>query len=215
MIRVLLADDHRLIRSALMGLINSFEGIQVVAEAGSGSEAIAAARSNRTDIALVDSALLPMDSGNLIAQLQSVDPAVNILVVSTYISDSYIRRLIASGARGFIHKDATVDELETAIREAAAGRQPICPGREPIGPCTTERETDQAPARHASLTRRQREVLRLLAHGYRSRAIAEELNLSVKTVETHRTQIMRRLGRQNMAGLVHDAIRLGLLPVPR
>lgn len=215
MIRVLLADDHRLIRSALARLINSFQGIEVAAEAGSGSEAITAARDSLADVALVDSALLPTDSGNLIARLQSVDPELNILVASTYSSDSYIRRLIASGASGFVHKDAAVDELETAIREAAAGRQPICPGCEPIAPPATEQETDQAPAKHATLTRRQCEVLRLLAHGYRSRAIAEELNLSVKTVETHRTQIMRRLGRQNMAGLVHDAIRLGLLPVPR
>ncbi|MDF9435073.1 response regulator [Chromohalobacter israelensis] len=210
MINLLLAEDHLLVRAALAHLINSFQGIHVVAEGAYGHEILDAARIHPVDVALIDAALLPVQDWDLIHQLKTMRPGINILVTSSYRSDRYVERLMEAGACGFVHKNAAVNELETAIHHAAAHRRVLYPGIDISGLAATE----QAPSPVPALTRRQQEILKLIVDGCRSRTIAEQLDLSVKTVEAHRREIMRRVGKQNSAGLVKEAIRLGLVPFP-
>nr|CDQ34650.1 Response regulator UvrY [Virgibacillus halodenitrificans] len=208
MINLLLAEDHLLVRAALAHLINSFQGIHVVAEGACGHEILDAARIHPVDVALIDAALLPIQDWNLVHRLKTVRPGINILVTSSYRSDRYVDRLMEAGACGFVHKNAAVSELEIAIRQAAASRRVHYPGVDVSG------NAGPAPSSVPALTRRQREILKLIVEGCRSRTIAERLDLSVKTVEAHRREIMRRVGKQNSAGLVKEAIRLGLVPFP-
>jgi len=209
--RILLADDHRLVRSALRHLIESFPGMDVVAEAGSSHELLQAAGENPAHVALVDTALASLGGLNLTGRLQELCAGIQTVVLSVYASDSYIRRTLAEGACGFIHMNAEPEDLESAIRLAAAGQPFVFPAVESghrIDPILVSGSSDGASK---PLTARQEEVLRLVATGYRTRAIAEHLGVSVKTVETHRAEIMRRLGLRHMAGMVREAIRLGLV----
>jgi len=210
MINILLADDHLLIRAALAHLIDSFHDIAVVAEGACGHEVLEAARIHPVEVALIDAALLPVQDWNLISRLKTIQPDVNILITSNYASDRYINRIMAAGACGFIHKNAAVSDLEAAIHEVSASCCALYPSIDVSG----AESADHRPPHSPTLTRRQREILKLIVDGCRSRSIAEQLDLSVKTVEAHRREIMRRIGKQNIAGLVQEAIRLGLVPFP-
>jgi len=209
--KILLADDHLLVRAALVHLVNSLQDITVVAEGACGHEILDAARLHSVDVALIDAALLPVQDWNLISKLKTVQPNINILITSNYASNSYISRIMEAGACGFIHKNAAVSDLEAAIHKVAASRRALYAG---VGVPEAGPVDDETPSQSPVLTRRQREVLKLIADGCRSRSIAEQLDLSIKTVEAHRREIMRRIGKQNIAGLVQEAIRLGLVPLP-
>lgn len=215
-IRVLIADDHRLVRHALTQLIDSFEGLTVVAEAGSGHELEQAAISEQPNVALVAAALYAYGDSPQSARLTELCPDVGTVVLSDYVSNAFIRRTLQTGACCFLHKDAGIEELHQAIQHAADGRRftypPLDYTPSPAAGHPIDDPTLQPP--EPSLTQRQREVLHLVASGYRTKGIAERLGLSVKTVETHRSEIMRRLGVRNMVGLVHEAIRLGLVSAP-
>lgn len=210
-IRVILADDHRLVRTAIAQLIDTFRGIKVVGEAASGPELVSMVADRPVDVVIVDAAMPSLKGFEVTRRLLESDSGVRVVIVSAYASDQFVRTKLAEGACGFIHKDAAVDDLETAIRKAAAGEEFIYPALEDahlvdpgLGSVNPAPEWDP-------LTPRQREVLRLVASGYRSRAIASKLDVSVKTVEAHRAEIMRRLGVHHLAGLVQEAIRLGLV----
>ncbi|MFV8833827.1 response regulator transcription factor [Aquisalimonas sp.] len=215
-IRVLVADDHRLVRHALTQLIESLQGLVVVAEAGSGHELVQAAITEHPDVALVDAAIYAHGDSSQSAMLQRTSSDVATVVLSNYVSNAFIRRTLQSGACCFLYKDAGIAELKQAIHHAAEGRLFTYPPLDD-GPSLKARrpvEDSVLPSPEPSLTQRQREVLRLVASGYRTKGIAERLGVSVKTVETHRAEIMRRLGVSNMVGLVHEAIRLGMVSAP-
>lgn len=214
-IRVLLVDEHRLVRSAIRYLIESFDNMVVVAEAGSEHELLSVIAHHEADVALIDTAVASFKSLESLTRLEDLCPDIRVVALSAYSSDNYIHHLLNGGVCGFLHKNADVNELEMAIQKAAQGERFVFTAMEPEPFIDTSLVAGHAVGQENPLTSRQREVLKLVATGFRSKSIAEQLNVSVKTVETHRADIMRRLGVRHTAGLVHEAIRLGLLPLTR
>lgn len=214
-IRILLADEHRLVRSAISSLIETFDQMTVVAEVGYEQQLMTEVARYNVDVALIDAAVVSLKGVASLGRLVDACPGIRVVVLSTYSSDSFIRRLFEEGAHGFLHKNAGVNELEEAIQKAALGERFVLTALEPdkfVDAATVLR----VAAFHGNpLTSRQSEVLKLVASGFRSKAIADQLNVSIKTVETHRADIMRRLGVRHTAGLVHEAIRLGLFVAPQ
>ncbi len=216
-IRVLLADDHRLVACALARLVDSFTGISVVADTSSMDDLLSVLEQTPADVVLVDNALLPTNGARSIAtQVADTCPGTRLGVLAMFASNAYIQRLLDNGITGFIHKDADVNELEQMIRRIASGEAVVHPGVPLAAPEILD--SPAAPTkRHVAprpLTPRQTEILALVASGYRTRGIAEHLGLSVKTIETHRAELMRRLGVRHMAGLIQEAIRRGLFTAP-
>jgi DNA-binding NarL/FixJ family response regulator len=214
-IRILLADEHRLVRSAISSLIEAFDNMTVVAEAESEEQLIKEAAHFDVDVALIDAAVITLKGLETLSRLIELCPDLRVVVLSTYSSDSFIRRLFEEGAYGFLHKNADVNELETAIQKAAQGERFVFTAMEPEQFVDAVSVVGTAVFYGNPLTSRQSEVLTLVAKGLRSKAIADQLNVSIKTIETHRADIMRRLGVRHTAGLVHEAIRLGLLVSPQ
>ena len=212
-IRILLADEHRLVRSAISSLIETFDNMTVVAEAESDQQLIKEAA--RVDVALIDAAVISLKGLETLSKLIDLYPGIRVVVLSTYSSDSFIRRLFEEGAYGFLHKNADVNELQMAIQKAAQGERFVFTAMEPEQFVDAVSVVGTAVFYGNPLTSRQSEVLTLVAKGLRSKAIADQLNVSIKTIETHRADIMRRLGVRHTAGLVHEAIRLGLLVSPQ
>lgn len=215
-IRVLLADEHRLVRGALSQLIDSFPGITVVAGVGCSHDLLKALSWGNIDVALIDNAMLPLPEAATLGQVMAAaHPDARVAILSMYASNTYIDRMLGLGAHGFVHKDAAVEDLQSSIRRLADGETIVCPGFSPPVSDTPPSLPEPAPVTQGfALTRRQKEVLTLIARGYRTRGIAEVLGVSVKTVETHRAGLMRRLGVHSMAELVHEAIRRGLISTP-
>lgn len=212
-IRVLLADDHRLVRCALAQLIDSFAGITVVADIGSSRHLIETVANTQPDVVLVDATMFPPGEPDVVRQTTEAHPRARLATLSMYASDAYIHRILERGICGFIHKDAGVEDLENAIRRIAAGEIVVHAGLALSELDTVKRARGPVPSGgYHLLTARQTEVLTLIASGYRSKEIAEHLSVSVKTVESHRSELMRRLGVHNMAGLIQAAIRAGLVP---
>ncbi|MBT2786377.1 MULTISPECIES: response regulator transcription factor [unclassified Halomonas] len=214
-IRILLADEHRLVRSAISSLIETFDNMTVVSEVGSEQQLLKDAAHHAVDVALIDAAVVSLKGLETLSRLKELCPDIRVVVLSTYSSDSFIRRLFEEGICGFLHKNANVNELEVAIRKAALSERFVLTAMEPEN-FVDAASVVGAAATHANpLTTRQSEVLKLVANGFRSKAIADQLNVSIKTIETHRADIMRRLGVRHTAGLVHEAIRLGLFVAPQ
>lgn len=214
-IRILLADEHRLVRSAISALIETFDNMSVVAEVDSEQQLMKDAAHFDIDVAIIDAAVISLRGLESLGQLIDICPDIRVIVLSTYSSDSFIRRLFDEGAYGLLHKNADVNELEMAIRKAALGERFVLTAMEPEQFVDAASMVGAAIIHENPLTHRQSEVLTLVAKGFRSKAIADQLNVSIKTIETHRADIMRRLGVRHTAGLVHEAIRLGLLVSPQ
>ncbi|MGY4879559.1 LuxR C-terminal-related transcriptional regulator [Vreelandella aquamarina] len=211
-IQILLADEHQLVRSAISFLIETFDDMTVIAEVGSEQQLLKSEDIyNNVDVALIDSALIPLKGVASLGELRRLCPKGRIVILSSYASDSFIRRLFEEGIDGFLHKNADVSTLEIAIQKAALGERFVFTPMEPEQFVEVASVVGSASVQDNPLTSRQSEVLRLVAKGFRSKAIADQLNVSIKTIETHRADIMRRLGVRHTAGLVHEAIRLGLL----
>lgn len=214
-IQILLADEHQLVLSAISSLIETFDDMTVIAEVGSEQQLLKdSAVRNDVDVALIDAALISLKGVASLSQLKRLYPKGRIVILSSYSSDSFIRRLFEEGADGFLHKNANVSTLETAIQKAALGERFVFTSMEPEQFVEATAVVGTSAIQDNPLTSRQTEVLKLVAEGFRSKAIAHQLNVSIKTIETHRADIMRRLGVRHTAGLVHEAIRLGLLASP-
>ncbi|MCZ0925870.1 response regulator transcription factor [Halomonas janggokensis] len=214
-IQVLLADEHQLVLSAISSLIESFDDMTVVAEVGSeqplmkGNDVY-----NDVDVAIIDAALISLNGEASVSKFKTMCPKVRIVILSSYTSDSFIRRLFDEGIDGFLHKNSNVNTLKMAIQKAALGERFVFTSMEPMQFVEASSVVGKSAIHDNPLTSRQSEVLELVAKGFRSKAIADQLNVSIKTIETHRADIMRRLGVRHMAGLVHEAIKLGLLVSP-
>jgi DNA-binding NarL/FixJ family response regulator len=205
MIRVLLVDDHQLLRSSLRLRLDREPGITPGGEAGTAEEAVVRARSLQPDIVLLD-LILPRRSGyDVIPELLRVSPRARILVVSSQTQPSSIRQAILAGASGYISKRASDAELIQAISAVAAGAQYVSPE---LGVRLVA--ADESPALDP-ISDRERDVLHLLALGYTNQEIAEKVFVSVRTVESHRAQIMRKLSLRSRAELVLFALSNGLI----
>lgn len=197
-IRVLLADDHALVRAGIRALLGELPNVDVVAEAGDGHEAIRLVRELKPDIALVDVSMPGLSGLDVASRVRKEHPETRVVIVSMHADREYVRMALAAGASGYLLKQAARGELEKALEAVARGERWL-------SPTLTK---DLASER---LTPRQREVLKLIAEGLSTKEIASKLNVSVKTIDTHRTELMDRLGIHGVAGLVRYAIRIGLV----
>jgi DNA-binding NarL/FixJ family response regulator len=211
LIRVLIADDHALVRAGIRALVEKIEGMFVVGEAGTGNEALGLVREKNPNLMLLD---ITMPDGGGFEVLDQVKkyPELKVIVLTVHEAGEYAIRALREGAAGFLLKTAASTELEQAIQTVVSGERYIPPETskkilDDIGKGTTNKE------RLASLSPRQREVLRLIAEGKTTKQIAQVLGISVKTVESHRAKLMEKLGIHDVAGLVRYAIIVGLIQV--
>ena len=207
MIRVLIADDHQLVREGLRQILTAAAGIEVAAEASTGDQALALVKSANFDLALIDMSMPGLAGIALIKRLKLERPGLRILVLSMHGETQYAARALKAGASGYLTKDSASEQLVVAIRKIAAG-----------GLYLTDAAAStllQAPGRdtpsHEQLSDREFEVFRLLASGQGPTEIAEQLHLSVKTVSTHKTRILEKLNLDNAAELVRYALEHNLL----
>ncbi len=210
-IRILLADDHTLVRAGIRSLIQALPGIQVVAEAGDGREALSLIEMHQPDVALLDIAMPGLNGLEVAAQVADSFPYVRVMILSMHATEEYVLRALRAGAAGYLLKDADTAELELAINAVTRGETYLSPA---VSKHVTEyirRVGEEAHSTLERLTPRQREVLQLVAEGHTTQEIARIMNLSTKTVETHRTQLMERLDIHDIAGLVRYAVREGLV----
>ncbi len=211
-IRVLIADDHALVRAGIRALVERIDGVVVVGEAGKGSEALELVRQLSPDLILLD---ITMPDGNGFEVLDHVTklyPEIRVIVLTVHEAGEYAFRAVREGAAGYLPKSAASIELEQAIQTVIRGERYISPETAQntifeVGNRATKKDL------LATLSPRQREVLRLIAEGKTTKQIAQVLKISVKTVETHRAQLMERLGIHDVAGLVRYAIIVGLIEV--
>lgn len=206
--RVLLADDHALVRAGIRALVEGMQGVSVVGEAGSAAEAVRSAAELRPDLAILDISM-PGGSGLGAAEaIRDASPGTRVLILSMFAGEEYVNRALRAGARGYLLKDSAAAELELALRAVIAGEVYLSPA---VSRTVVDGYVRAQEQEALALTPRQTEVLTLLASGLAAKEIAHRLGLSVKTVESHRAQIMERLGIRDLAGLVRYAVRVGLV----
>ena len=212
-IRILLVDDHAMLREGLKALLNSSEDIQVIAEASDGRQAIGYVREYSPDVVVMDMAMPGMDGLDATRHIIKERPQTKILVLSQHENERYVLPILQAGAMGYVLKRAFAGELVTAIRTVAQGESFVSPSITKMlllnyrqhGTATVEEEDKDV------LTDREREILKLVAEGRSSQEIADLLTLSKKTVTVHRTNIMTKLGIHNRSNLIKYAINHGLV----
>ncbi|MBD2775840.1 response regulator [Iningainema tapete] len=202
LIRVLLADNHTLLRAGLRAILKNIQGIQVVAEAGDGREALQLIADDQPDVVLMDIAMPDMNGLEATECVVKEFPHVRVIMLSMHANEEYVALALRNGAISYVLKDADVSELELAIRSSFQGETYLSPA---VSHCRSDLQTE------VQLTSRQREILQLIAQGRTTKEIAQLLFISVKTVETHRMQLMKRLNIYDVPGLVRYAIRMGLV----
>ncbi|MCI0671984.1 MAG: response regulator transcription factor [Myxococcaceae bacterium] len=212
--RVLLTDDHQLVRAGLRALLDTFGDVEVLAECGDGQEALALADRLQPDVLLLDISLPGLNGIEVARRVAKVSPSTRVLILSMHTAAEYVAQALRAGVAGYLIKDAAVEELKVALESVRQGRTYLSPA---ISQTVVEgflRITEETPAPNPLelLTSRQREILQLIAEGHGTRAIAERLQVSVKTVEAHRAQVMERLDIRDVPSLVRLAVRHGLVP---
>jgi DNA-binding NarL/FixJ family response regulator len=207
MIRVLVVDDHPIVRQGLVGVLSDEDDLEVVGEAGSGREAVGLVSRLRPDVVLLDLEMADVDGVEAIPQLRAAHPTVEVLVFTAYDTDERVLGAIRAGARGYLLKGASADEIARGIRTVASGGSYL----EPRVASKVLAEVS-APRRAAlSLSEREREVLRLVADGLPTKQIAASLSISERTVKFHVNSIFHKLGADNRAQAVALAAQRGLL----
>lgn len=212
-VRVLLADDHRLVRAGIRSLVEELDGVEVIAEAGDGRETLDLIRDTHPDIALIDVAMKGLNGLDVAARITRDFPAVKVIILSMHTNEEYVLQALKNGAAGYLIKDSATEELRLAIEAVRRGETYLSPviSRSVVEKLIALSAAGESPEAAGVLTPRQREILQLIAEGKSTKEIAGILNVSVKTVETHRTQLMNRLDIHDIAGLVRYAIRIGLV----
>ena len=204
MIRVLLADDHEIVRDGLKRILAATADVQVAGEAASGDEALALVKANDYDVALLDMSMPGLAGIDLIKRLKIEKPALKLLVLSMHGEHQYAARALKAGASGYLTKDSASEMLLNALRKIAAGGVHVSEAAA-AGLVSAQR------APHQALSDREFEVLRLLASGRSPTEIAEQLHLSVKTVSTHKANLQEKLGLAGTADLVRYALEQKLI----
>lgn len=215
-VRILLADDHALVRQGFKSLLAGIADFEVVGEAGNGRDALGLIRSLAPDVVLMDISMPEMNGLDAAARALREYPELKVIIVSMHATEAHVVEALRAGAAGYLLKDADAGELERAVRAVARGERFLTPS---VSRHILERFVRSERCERASdagaLSPRQREVLQLIAEGRSTRDIAERLHLSVKTVETHRAQLMQRLEIYHVAGLTRYALRIGLVDPER
>ena len=211
MTRIVLADDHTLVRAGLRALLEALRGVSVVAEASDGEAALRAVREHRPEVLVTDITMAGMNGLELAERIRAEMPATRIIVLSMYSSQEYVLHALKAGASAYLLKDSATVELEIALAAVVRGETYLSPAasKRVVSHVTGGEVGLAGPL--AALTARQREILKLIAEGVHTKQIAHRLELSPKTVEAHRAQLMERLGIRDIAGLTRLAIRAGLI----
>jgi two-component system NarL family response regulator len=213
-IRIVLADDHRMLRDALVGMLAAESDLDVVAVAGDGPSAFDLVREHQPDVLIVDVGMPEMNGVDVALKVHAHFPKTRILALSGYTDKRFVQEMFKAGASGYVTKAAAASDLPRAVREVAKGNLYLCPEvtGSVVGGFAAANGAGVAPP-ISVLTTREREVLQRLADGERSPSIAENMNISLATVEVHRRNLMRKLGLHTVAELTKYAIREGLSSV--
>jgi DNA-binding NarL/FixJ family response regulator len=211
-LRLVLADDHTLVRAGMRALLSELPGVEVVGETGDGQEALRLIRECKPDIALIDISMPGLNGLEVAARIGHDHPTTRVIIVSMHGDDETVRRALVAGAAGYMLKNSDRSELELALRTVARGDTWLSPSlTKRVVQALTQGGQSATAGPLQVLTPRQREVLQLVAEGHSNKEIASRLNVALKTVETHRTELMERLGIHGVAGLVRYAIQVGLV----
>ena len=211
--RILLADDHGIVRRGLKSLLESRPGLDVIGEAADGLEALRLCGELSPDLLIIDISMPKMNGIEVAARAQKLDRPPGVIILSMHADESYIMRALAAGARGYLVKDATDEDLLPAVSAVASGKPFFSPA---VTSVLMEDYVRQLRARGLSdsyelLTDREREVLQLLAEGRSNKEVAALLDVGVSTVETHRANLMQKLNLHNTAEIVLYAVRKGII----
>jgi DNA-binding NarL/FixJ family response regulator len=210
--RILLADDHALVRHGLRMVLDAQPDLEVVAEAGDGAEAVASALAADVDLAILDIAMPRMTGLHAARQLHEHRPRLRILILSMHESERYLYEALKAGASGYVVKTVADRDLVEAVRAAMRGEKFLYPGAmTPLIEDFLHRARQDLPVREDPLSPREQEVVKLVAEGYTNKQIAEALVISEKTVERHRANILEKLGMRDRVELTRYAIRHGLI----
>ena len=211
--RILLADDHTLMRQGLRHILESHPDFEIVAEASSGIEAVVAARTHHPDVAIVDVAMKELNGIEATAQILKTSPHTAVLILSMYSDERYVLRSVKAGARGYVLKNSAGDELVQAILTVQKGTAFFSPAVARIFQNGFARLKDarETSDRYDLLTDRERQIYQLLAEGNSNKDIANRLGLSLHTVETHRWRLMEKMDLHSTAELVLSAVRRGMV----
>jgi DNA-binding NarL/FixJ family response regulator len=203
MTRIIIADDHTLFRIGLKQMLESFEGFSVVAEAANAAQMLAAAQSVEADLLISDLTMPGTGGMQLIEKLHQEHPSLPILVLSMHDEPATVRRALQAGATGYLTKESSADTLHAAVRQVAAGERFIPPA---LAETLAFESVRPSGLPHETLSQRERQIFKLIAQGVALSQIAEQLHLSPKTVTTHKTHLMEKLGIANNADLIRYAI---------
>jgi DNA-binding NarL/FixJ family response regulator len=213
--RLLLADDHALVRAGIRALIEKIPGVEVVGEAGTGREALQLVRSTLPNIVLMDIAMTELGGLEALPRITKDFPSVKVVILSAHANEEYVIRALRDGASGYMLKDSATTELELAINSVIQGKIYLSPSISRTVIDDYLQRVSGAVSLLEQLTSRQREILQLLAEGKSTKEAAYDLGISVKTVQSHRLQLMERLNIHDVPGLVRYAVRSGLVSAER
>jgi DNA-binding NarL/FixJ family response regulator len=219
-IKVILVDDHELVRTGIRSLMQNISGIEVIAEANNGRDAVRLIDELMPDLVLLDIAMPELNGLEVVSRIAKDNTNTKVIILSMHKNEEYVVQALKAGASGYLLKDSSANELEIAVSAVIRGETYLSPAisKHVVDNYLrriTDRsaEQDRGPDIFKQLTSRQREILQLIAEGNSTKDIANKLNVSIKTVETHRMQLMDRIGIHDVAGLVRYAIRMGIITV--
>lgn len=213
--RILLADDHQIVREGFRALLQGEPDFEIVGETGDGLEAVRLAENLKPHVVVIDLMMPGLNGLEVARQVTQRSPRTRIVVLSMHANEAYVLEALKNGASAYVLKDASAAELVRAVREALAGRRYLSPPlSEPAIDSYIERaKTSDTLDLYDTLTNREREVLQLAAEGHTNNEIATRLFISPRTVETHRANVMRKLGLRSQAEMVRYALQRGILPI--
>jgi DNA-binding NarL/FixJ family response regulator len=212
-IRVIVADDHHLVRQGIRALLDKADGIEVVGEAADGQEAVELVEQLVPDVLVMDMAMPRLSGNQAIGRVRALGGATQVVILSMYSDETLVRQALRNGAKGYLLKRSVTEELLLAIRAASGGEIYLSPtvSRSIVADLLTLQTDAEASSPFERLTSREREVLQLISEGHTNNAIALVLKVSVKTVEKHRANLMSKLNVHDLAGLIRVAIKHGLV----
>jgi len=213
--RIVVVDDHRLVREGLVARLKSLEGVEIVGEGQDGREAVELCKSTHPDIILMDIGMPVLNGIDATRLVRQECRGTKVIALSMHSEKRFVSEALRAGVSGYVLKDDAFEELAEAIRMVAAGGVYLSPGVQEAIVSDYAGAAGPSSMPRAELTPREREVLQLVAEGMTTKQVAAELNLNVKTIETHRRQVMEKIGADSVAGLVRYALREGITTLDR
>ena len=212
-LRIVLAEDHTILREGLRALLSADPDFEIIGEAQDGREAVRCVEKLEPDLLLMDLSMPRMSGMDAIREIKKRYPEIKIIALTVHKTEEYLLNTLQAGADGYVLKDATHDELVLAIRNVMGGKSYLSPGvsEKVIEGYLEGRESNRSMSPWERLSQREREVLKLIAEGYKNKEIAEDLCISLKTVEKHRANLMKKLDLHNAAALTVYAVQKGLV----